>query len=62
MYRTTRKKRAADRKFAAMRATRARTRLETDEPIDTTMPYQPPELRRVFATRSRRRSSALIAR
>lgn len=47
MYRTTRKKRAADRKFAAMRATRARRRIDQDEPINTTMPYQPPELRRV---------------
>lgn len=37
MYRTTRKKRAEDRKFAAMRAARVRRRIDRDEPESTTL-------------------------
>lgn len=42
MYRITRKKRAADRRFAAMRKAEL-----GDSDVDLAPPYQPPELRRV---------------
>lgn len=48
MYRITRKKAAADRRFRAMRAAAARQRSAGPAcDIDLTPPYQPPALRRV---------------
>lgn len=47
MYQKTRKKMAADRKFASMREARRRQADQLGDPVDLSSPYEPPPLRRV---------------